>query len=147
MSTAYDEHYSPPAPILPVAFRYGERPWLGPLSAVVDTGADASIIPESIAEQLRATPLNPGHLETQWGELHPVTLYLLDIQVGDWQLPGVVVAGDPETNEIVLGRNVLNKLPLLLDGPQQQTDVLDDVTMQRLRASCRPMGGEAQTRV
>jgi predicted aspartyl protease len=135
MSTRYNAtDYSPPAPVLPVAFRYTERPWLGPFEAIADTGADATIIPESIAQRLRATPLNPGRLETQWGDIHPVTIYLLDIQVSGQSLPGIVVAGDPETDEIVLGRNVLNTLPLLLDGPEQQTDVLDDSTMKRLRA-------------
>jgi predicted aspartyl protease len=134
MSTPYNTaDYSPPAPILPVTFRYSERPGLGPFDAIVDTGADATIIPESIAQRLRATPLNPGHLETQWGDIHPITVYLLDIQVNGQSLPGIVVAGDAETDEIVLGRNVLNKLPLLLDGPEQQTDVLDDSTVKRLR--------------
>lgn len=135
MSTPYNANdYVPPAPVLPVAFRYGERPWLGPFEAIVDTGADATIIPESIAQRLRATPLNPGHLETQWGDIHPVTIYLLDLQVDGRTLPGIVVAGDPETDEIVLGRNALNKLPLLLDGPELQTEALDDATIQRLRA-------------
>ena len=33
-----------------------------------------------------------------------------------------------------MGRNALNKLPLLLDGPEQQTDVLNHQTMKRIRA-------------
>ena len=109
---------------------------LGPLEAIVDTGADATIVPEVIAQQLRAIPLNPGQLETQWGDVHPVTIYLLDIEIGNQRLPGIVVAGDSETNEIVLGRNVLNKLPLFLDGPLQKTDVLDELTTSRLRSWC-----------
>jgi hypothetical protein len=74
MTVPYSADYAPPAPVLNVVFRYGdERPPLGPLEAVVDTGADATIIPESVARQLRATPLNPAQLETQWGDTHPVT--------------------------------------------------------------------------
>jgi len=134
VSVHYNADYSPAVPILQVVFGYGsEHPWLGPFKAIVDTGADATILPESIARQLRAVPLNPGQLETQWGDVHPVTLYLLDIQVDNLQLPGVVTAGDAETDEIVLGRNVLNKLAIFLDGPEQQTDVLDDSTVSRLR--------------
>ena len=35
--------YQPPIPILSVHFGYGARhPWLGPYSAIVDTGADAT---------------------------------------------------------------------------------------------------------
>ncbi|MBU0511410.1 MAG: hypothetical protein KJ638_06885 [Chloroflexi bacterium] len=32
---------------------------------------------------------------------------------------------DEEENEIILGRNVLNKLFLLLEGPNQQTRILE----------------------
>jgi len=49
-------------------------------------------------------------------------------------LPDVQVASDEAAEDVILGRNVLNKLPLFLDGPQQQTEVLDDATVQRLRA-------------
>lgn len=134
MSTSYDFAYDPPMPALLVTFgRSGERPWHGPLQAIVDTGADMTIVPETIAKQVKALPLNPGQLESQWGDVHLVTIYLLDIEVVAQILPGIVVAGDPDADEIILGRNVLNRLPLLLDGPQQQTEVLDDSTANRLR--------------
>lgn len=135
MTIPYSADYTPPAPVLNVVLRYGdERPSFGPLEAVVDTGADATIIPESIARQLRATPLNPAQLETQWGDVHPVTIYLLDIEVDDRLLPGIVVAGDPAADEIILGRNVLNRLALFLDGPRQGTDVLDENSVSRWRS-------------
>jgi hypothetical protein len=34
---------------------------------------------------------------------------------------------------VILGRNLLNMLPLFLDGPQQQTHLVDDATLRRLR--------------
>ncbi|MBI5293119.1 MAG: retroviral-like aspartic protease family protein [Chloroflexi bacterium] len=135
MSSPYNSSYVPAMPTLVAAFGHGgERPWLGPLDAVIDTGADATIVPEVVLQQLRAIPLNPGQLESQWGDVHPLNIYLVDIEVAQQILPGVVVAGDPATDEIVLGRNVLNKLPLFLDGPKQQTEVLDDAAIQRLRS-------------
>lgn len=138
MSDRYNDGYFPPAPVLHVIFGHGgQRPWLGPFEAIVDTGADATIVPEAIVQRLRAIPLNPGQLETQWGDVHQVTIYLLDIEVSNQRLPGIVTAGDPEADEIVLGRNVLNKLPIFLDGPMQQTDVLDDLTAGRLRTRKR----------
>lgn len=135
MSTRYNSRYTPAIPVLPVSFGYGEERRLPEtFEAIVDTGADTTIVPDDIARRLKASPLNPAQLETQWGDIHPVTMYLLDIQIGDMRLPSVVVAGNPETDEIILGRNVLNKLALFLDGPAQQTDMLDDVTVKRLRA-------------
>ncbi len=135
MNTPYDFAYDPPIPTLSVTFgRSNERPWHGPLQAIIDTAADMTIIPEAIAKRVKAVPLNPGQLESQWGDLHPVTIYLLDIEIAAQVLPGIVVAGDQYTDEIILGRNVLNRLPLFLDGPQQQTEILDALTVQRLRA-------------
>ncbi len=135
MKTPYSDDYTPPIPILRASFGYaGRKPMSESFEALVDTGADATIVPEEIARKLKATPLNPGQLLTQWGDAHPVTIYLLDIQIDKVLLPSVVVAGDSETQEVVLGRNILNKLSLFLDGPSQQTHLLDDATVKRLRA-------------
>ncbi len=38
-------------------------------------------------------------------------------------LPGVLVAADDQGSDVLLGRNVLNKLILLLDGPASQVDL------------------------
>ncbi len=135
MNTPYSTDYAPPIPVLSIQLGFGGRsPWLGPLEGIIDTGADSTIIPERLARQLKAIPLNPGQLLTQWGEAHPVQIYLMDFQIGDLVLPGVVTAGDPAAEEIVIGRNILNKLPLFLDGPMQQASVPDDTTVKRLRS-------------
>lgn len=42
-------------------------------------------------------------------------------------LPGVYVVGDDLGEEIVLGRDVLNRLRLLLDGPAALMQLLDIV--------------------
>jgi len=68
-----------------------------------------------------------------WGDAHPVAFFLVELQIQDARLPGVQVAGDEASREIILGRNVLNNLPLFLDGPQRQTDVLDDAATRWLR--------------
>lgn len=135
MSIAYNSDYSPPIPTLPITFgREGERAWLGPFEAILDTGADATIVPLSIAHRIKAVPLNPGQLESPWGDVHPVTLYIVGVEIAGQLLPGVVVAGDESADEIILGRDVLNKLPLFLDGPKERTEVLDDAAAKRLRA-------------
>lgn len=134
MSHHFSTDYEPPIPVVQVRLSYSDGRFTDSLQAIIDTGADATIIPEGIARQIRATPLNPGILEPQWGETHPVTIYLLNVEIESMRLPGVVVAGDPSAAEIILGRNVLNKLPLFIDGPSQQTDLLDDAIAKQLRA-------------
>jgi hypothetical protein len=61
-------------------------------------------------------------------------VYLLDVEVGDQLLPGIVVAGGPAANEIILGRNVLNRLALFLDGPKHETSVLGEPVANRWRS-------------
>jgi len=50
---------------------------------------------------------------------------LVDVEVNEAVLPAIEVAGDTTNAEIVLGRDVLNHLLLLIDGPGLTTDVLE----------------------
>jgi hypothetical protein len=47
----------------------------------------------------------------------------VDIEINGDTLPNLEVVGDELTEEIILGRDVLNKLKLLLDGPREQVEV------------------------
>jgi hypothetical protein len=61
-------------------------------------------------------------------------MYLIDLQMGPVRLVRIQIAADEFTDKIILGRNTLNQPASCLDGPQQLTDILDDSTVQRLRA-------------
>lgn len=52
-------------------------------------------------------------------------LYLVDIRIGEINLPGIEVVGDEYSNEIILRRDVLNRLRILLNGPAATTNVSD----------------------
>jgi len=52
-----------------------------------------------------------------------VFLYLVDVAIGKVTLPGIEVVGDPSGNEIIVGRDILNRLRILLDGPAKITEV------------------------
>jgi hypothetical protein len=62
---------------------------------------------------------NYGYVRSQWGERRQVSVYSLDIGVGFARLLAVDMAADTQSGEIVLGRNILNKLILTLNGPKQ----------------------------
>ena len=125
----------PPAPALSIHLRCeGTDQSIGPLLALVDTGADATIVPLHHLLEIGAEESAPGWLRGIVGERLPIKPYFVDIRLGDVAIPGIRVVGHLPAEDILLGRDVLNKLPLFLDGPQQQTDVLDDATTNRLRA-------------
>jgi hypothetical protein len=49
----------------------------------------------------------------------------VDVHIGELLLPGIEVVGDEASNQIVLGRDVLNQLRVVLDGPNETTEVLE----------------------
>ncbi len=50
---------------------------------------------------------------------------MVDLLIDSARIPDVDVVGSDWQNQIILGRNVLNRLILLLDGPRAETDILE----------------------
>ena len=89
--------------------------------AIVDSGADFTIIPLDLLNLVEPPVVKPVILSSQWQDKRSAYLYEIDLHVGDKVLPAVDVAGDPNSDEILLGRNVLNRLDLRLEGPELKT--------------------------
>ncbi len=90
---------------------------VGPLNAILDTGADGTLVPQRHLDIIGARRVMETGLRSQWGERRVVYLYLVTFRIGEIELPGTYVVGDDQSDEIVLGRNVLNQLKIWLDGP------------------------------
>ncbi|MBN1145805.1 MAG: retroviral-like aspartic protease family protein [Anaerolineales bacterium] len=136
MISPYNNNYTPPMPVVEVFLAAPDAtPNAGPFEAILDTGADGTVVPKEILLDLGAPSLTDARLISPWGEPHEVMIYLVDIRLGTTVLPAIQVAADESAEEIILGRNVLNKFPIFLDGPSQIIDFPDEVTIQRLRAS------------
>jgi predicted aspartyl protease len=116
----YDIAYSPPAPVLEIYLGAPEQVLtIGPLRALVDTGADATIVPSRHIRPLGLQVDNRKYLRTQFGERIKVDVYLLDVGIGPILLPLIEIVADETGREIIIGRNLLNKLTLTLHGPKQ----------------------------
>lgn len=64
------------------------------------------------------------------GEWFSVKTFTVDIRLNQSDaypitLPAIQVVADDRSNEIILGRNVLNRLHLCLDGPKLKTEIID----------------------
>jgi hypothetical protein len=46
------------------------------------------------------------------------------VGIGDMRLPVVEIIADEQGGEVILGRNVLNKLVMTLNGPEQMLEIL-----------------------
>ncbi len=137
MSAPYLSHdYAFPIPVLPIRFKaLTTSAETDVIEAIVDTGADITVAPAQLFVDLDAQDIQETYLVSQWGDRHPVTLYIVDLAIDGQMLPGVVVAGDEAATEVILGRNILNLLPLFLDGPQEYCVIPNETDVSRLRSS------------
>jgi len=124
MSIPYLDSYYPPIPVLEISLGYPQEMLThGSLTALIDTGADGTLVPQSLIDELGAPPIDQVRVRSHWGEWRHAQLFTVDIGIGAFRLPAIEVVGDDQGQEIVLGRNVLNRLRLLLDGPARQVEL------------------------
>lgn len=122
----FDQQYSPAAPVLEIQLAApGDESKTDKLSALIDTGADGTLIPEQYLEAIQAIAVGDALLSGILGESRQVTLYEVDIYIANRVLPGVIVAANEYSREIILGRNLLNKLILLLDGISSESEIFE----------------------
>jgi len=132
MRFSYDPTFFPPFPRLPVTLSMPENGLRSPtLSGLVDTGADATLIPTQRLSELNAEEIYTTRLRSHWGEPRTVSVYLVDLEVAGHTLPSIEVIADDLATDVLLGRNALNRLILLLDGPAGEADVLLNRPRQR----------------
>lgn len=124
MSHRYLDDYFPAMPALVLRLGYpGEGLAVGPVTALVDTGADGTLIPQPLLDEIRAPLVDSKRIRSHWGEWRQALVFAVDMAVDDLQLPAIEVVGDEVGSDIILGRNVLNRLSLLLNGPRQEIRV------------------------
>jgi len=125
MATEYSRRYAPSMPVLAVRLSAPEEAPNGqPLIALIDTGADICVAPRALLSRINAPASESVWIRSQWGEPLQATRYLIDLHLEQGAMPAVDIVSDPSGREVILGRNVLNKLRLLLDGPAHGTEVL-----------------------
>jgi predicted aspartyl protease len=104
-----------------------------PILALLDTGADITLVPTHLLEEIGAAESEPVRIRSHFGDSHEVQLYLVGLQVDSLMLPGVYVVGDDTGSEIIIGRDILNRLSVLLDGPALLAEILPESALARLR--------------
>lgn len=132
MNTPFSNRKFPPAPILNIRLgQIEEPPSERVFQALVDTGSDFSLAPRRFLVDLEIPEYEVATVRGLWGPRQQAMMYIVDIHLEDRVIPAVEIVGVPdggsafENEEIILGRNVLNKLILLLEGTKQQTTILE----------------------
>ncbi len=93
------------------------------LTALIDSGADATIIPLPYLEQANIEQV--GRAKMRWGThaSSSYDVYLATIQIGSHTFFGVRILADKQGTEAILGRDVLNQMKIILNGPAQVVEI------------------------
>lgn len=116
--------FDPPMPVLDVVFsRPGRNAIPATVEAIIDTGADSTLIPLDILEQIVAPQIDQAYIRGITGSREPVDLYLVTVQIAGLTISGIRAVALPAGASTILGRDVLNQLHLGLVGPANITEV------------------------
>ena len=121
----YDMSYFPAIPIVEAEIRQERNtPGLS-LRAIVDSGADATIIPTGFLEQIGAQQGDQAWLRGTAQSRVQVVLYWIWLHIGGHRPMYIEVVGDEIGKEAILGRDVLNQLIVTLNGLASTVEISD----------------------
>lgn len=120
----YSANEEPPAPAFPVRVRHPAlRDRSLDLTGKIDTGADLTAIPVSVVAALtldRTTDMAVAGFD---GLPRRVELYAVQLELPTGERSRLNALAVP-ADYVLLGRDVLNQLRLLLDGPALSLEIL-----------------------
>jgi hypothetical protein len=122
--TAYDTRHDPPAPVAQVTIANAmQKRRRRSAPALLDTGSDITAIPRDLGGILQLYPVGQIRLEDVQAQTQRVPTYVVQLTVAGLTIPRleVVLTG---LDHVVLGRDVLNHLYVLLNGPEAVFDIL-----------------------
>ena len=115
----YDSgHFDPPAPVARVTLRGSDRSRaVTDVPMLLDTGADGSMIPHGAAERLALRDFGESfNLVGFDGSSSQASAVRLELVFSGRSFHGKFLLIDQDWG--ILGRNVLNRIPILYDGPR-----------------------------
>lgn len=116
----YDaENYNPPAPVAYVTLRNpATGAVLSNVPMLIDTGADTTLLPSDVVEKLGVKAEENTGFEVQVfdGDTKFLRIVKLDLLILNKTFKGDYLLIDRPIG--ILGRNILNNIRILLDGPR-----------------------------
>jgi predicted aspartyl protease len=114
----YDSAYHGPArPVVEVSIsKLGKSENTFSLRALIDSGADATMIPIRVLKHIGARQARQRRMTDASGLSYIVDIYEVVVQIGSFTVPKVYAIADRSNSEATIGRDVLNHLIVTLNG-------------------------------
>lgn len=112
----YDRSYNPSMPIAQVEIWHGTTSPPLALNAIIDSGADATMLPMTYLQQIGARIHDHVWLHGVTAYRTEVDLYTISLRVAGYTRHDLSVVGDPSGQDVILGRDLLNDLQVTLNG-------------------------------
>ena len=123
----YSDDYLPSAPVARVTIRNPEtNESISDVAMLLDTGADITILPRAICEQIGLSSDSQEEVQGFDGRISNVEVVQASLIFHNKLFQGRFFLYDSE--EGILGRDVSNAFTILLDGPNSEWEVVDPVT-------------------
>jgi hypothetical protein len=119
----YDNRFVPSMPVADITISGPRQVPPIVLRAILDSGADATIIPERYLRQVGARRSGSAWMRGPAQQRTLVNLYTTSLLLGDLQRRRLVVLGGQDEQEVIVGRDVLNQLIITLNGLAAVTEI------------------------
>ena len=119
----YSSDFYPAMPVIDVQIRRETDEESIGLTAIVDSGADNTMIPRVFLEHLKVQKARTAWMVSVAGQRTAVALYWVFIQFGTFQPVYTEVIGAANRDEIIVGRDVINQYAVLLNGPAHTIEI------------------------
>ena len=93
------------------------------VTALLDSGADATMLPMTILRKVGARFVRKQRMRGVVGGFVEVSRYRVEVEIGGERLRGILAVGTDAETEFILGRDVLNHLIVTLDGIGSVTEI------------------------
>jgi len=122
ISFTYSRRFDPTMPVIEATVRaVGMSHPDSVVTALVDSGADATILPLFVLQQVGARYVRGRVMRGVTGIPENVDTYLVTIQIGPYIVHGIRAVAYNNNMDPIIGRDVLNNLVVMLNGPGQET--------------------------
>jgi len=120
----YNRQVVPPAPLVNVIVRSPEDSAVFVSApALIDTGADYSVITREILEKLKPLRVGLVYVESFTGEGGAQLIYSVNMEIHEWMFSQVPVLVGAE-HYVILGRDIVNNFDLRLNGIDEKFEFL-----------------------